>query len=113
MIRKYKFFKGGDWQSYSRLSEYERDIMVQWEYAKQKSQIFSAREAMVDKLKDLLGSGTPLISLRGVSGSGKSTLIGRLAIELSNGNNHVFPIFCGLTALSNDVVDIIKYYVGK
>lgn len=100
-----------EWQSYSHLTEYERDIRIQWEYAKQKSQMFSAREGIVEDIKDLLIKGNPLVSLRGASGSGKSTLIGQLAIELSKENNHGFPIFCGLTNLSNDVVDIVKYMI--
>lgn len=100
-----------DWQIYSRLTEYERDIKIQWEYARQKSQVFSARYTIVKELKDLLNKGTPLISVRGTSGSGKSTLVGQLAIELSKENNHVFPVFCGLTSLSNDVVDIVKYMI--
>lgn len=99
------------WQSFAALSEYERDHLTQWEYARQKSRMFSARDYMVTGLKETLQSGVPLISLRGVPGSGKSMLMSRLALSLSDEYCHVVPIFCGLTALCNDAVDIVKYMI--
>lgn len=100
-----------EWQEFAQLSEHEREIKTHWEHAKQKSQFFSAREYMVDGLKEKLHKGVPLISLRGKSGSGKSTLVSRLAFELAKENYYVFPFFCGLTSLSNDTDDVLKYMV--
>jgi hypothetical protein len=38
-------------------------------------------------------------------------LMSRLALSLSGEDYHVVPIFCGLTALCNDAVDIVKYMI--
>lgn len=102
-----------EWHKFAQLSEYERDAKTHWEHAKQKSQFFSAREYMVDGLKEKLRSGTPLISLKGKSGSGKSTLVSHLAFELTKENYHVFPFFCGLTSLSNDSDDVLRYMISS
>lgn len=71
------------------MTPFERDQRLQWDFARQKSDQFRAREGLIDQYLNKLNQGQNLLAISGVSGSGKSTLIGRLAIRLQEEEQRV------------------------
>lgn len=100
------------WKEYGTMTPYERDQKGQWEFAKQKSDQFMAREHLVKQYINDLESQTSVLAIQGPSGSGKSTLIGRMAMEMKKNGYLCYPIFCGSTSLSSTAFDVLKYMVN-
>lgn len=100
-----------EWKEYALLTPFERDQRLQWDFARQKSVQFRAREGLIDQYLNKLNQGQNLLAISGASGSGKSTLIGRLAVRLQEEGKEVLPIFCGSTMFCNDAMDVIRYIV--
>lgn len=78
-----------EWKEYALLTPFERDQRLQWDFARQKSVQFRAREGLIDQYINKLNQGQNLLAISGASGSGKSTLIGRLAIRLQEEEQRV------------------------
>lgn len=100
---------GETWKAYGAMTPYERDQKGQWEFAKQKSDQFIAREHLIKQYTNELESQTSVLAIKGPSGSGKSTLIGRMAMEMKKSGYLCYPIFCGSTSLSSTAFDVLKY----
>ena len=100
-----------EWKGYAFLTPFARDQRLQWDFARQKSDQFRAREGLIDQYLNKLNQGQNLLAISGASGSGKSTLIGRLAVRLQEQGKDVLPIFCGSTMFCNDAMDVIRYIV--
>ena len=100
-----------EWKEYALLTPFERDQRLQWDFARQKSDQFRAREGVINQYLNKLNQGQNLLAISGASGSGKSTLIGRLAVRLQEEGKNVLPIFCGSTMFCNGAMDVIRYIV--
>ena len=100
-----------EWKEYALLTPFEKDQRLQWDFARQKSNQFRAREGLIDQYLNKLNQGQNLLAISGASGSGKSTLIGRMAVRLQEEGKEVLPIFCGSTMFCNDAMDVIRYTV--
>ena len=100
-----------EWKEYALLTPFERDQRLQWDFARQKSDQFRAREGLINQYLNKLNQGKNFLAISGASGSGKSTLIGRLAVRLQEEGKNVLPIFCGSTLLCNDAMDVSRYIV--
>ena len=100
-----------EWKEYALLTPFERNQRLQWDFARQKSDQFRAREGLINQYLNKLNQGQNFLAISGASGSGKSTLIGRLAVRLQEEGKNVLPIFCGSTMFCNDAMDVIRYIV--
>lgn len=102
-----------EFQEYARLSEYEKDQHIQWEFAKQKSAQFDGRQNLIQNYMELLNSGVNFLAIKGESGSGKSTLMSELAFNLRDEGYEVLPLFSSLTQKTSDATNIALYIVEE
>ena len=98
-----------EFEEYVKLSEYEKDQHIQWEFAKQKSAQFAGRQHLIKNYVEILNSGVNFLAIKGESGSGKSTLMSQLAFNLREEGYEVLPLFSSLTPKTNDVTNIVQY----
>ena len=102
-----------EFQEYARLSEYEKDQHIQWEFAKQKSAQFAGRQHLIKNYVEILNSGVNFLAIKGESGSGKSTLMSQLAFTLRDEGHEVLPLFSSLTQKTSDASNITRYIVEE
>jgi len=106
-----------EWKKKELLAPFERERLTHWTYIEEKNQMFSAREALVQKYYDNLTSNKQhFLAIKAPSGAGKSMLFSNLALKLRDDGYNVIPFMSGLTSESNDSVDILKntiYYLEE
>ena len=97
-----------EWEEFAKLSPFEQDRKVQWNFIREKSALFKGREGVLGELVGQINSGKRMITVKGDTGSGKSTLFASLATGLESIGWDVFPFIGGLTSESNDAFDILR-----
>lgn len=119
-----------DWEGFDSLSEFDKELEIQWEFIRKRDKEFSARENEKDEIIDdiqswLSKSLTNASTLRvedhmqfiiGQSGSGKSTMLAKIASILREKGWDVLPYIGGLTIESSDarrVLRSIVYYIEE
>ena len=102
-----------EFEEYVKLSEYEKDQHIQWEFAKQKSAQFAGRQHLIKNYVEILNSGVNFLAIKGESGSGKSTLMSQLAFNLREEGYEVLPLFSSLTPKTSDDTNIVRYIVEE
>lgn len=99
------------WKKMDKLTLYQRDLLGQWDFARQKASQFTGRQYLVSSCLDCLESGTNVLAIQGASGCGKSTLISKLAFDIQKQGKNVLPVFCGNSALTGSTMAIVQYLV--
>lgn len=94
------------WRKLDRLTPLQKDLLGQWEFARQKARQFTVRHGLIERYQTLVNGGTNLFAIQGPSGSGKTTLMSKLAQEL---NRQVLPVFCGQSELCGTPPDVLRY----
>jgi len=104
-----------EWKKKEFLTPFERERLTHWSFITEKNEMFSARSALVQKYyDDLTQNGKHFLAIKAPSGSGKSMLFSNLALKLRDSGYDVVPFMSGLTAESNDSMDILRntiYYM--
>lgn len=104
-----------EWEDYDKLSPFEREMKLQWNYIEDKSRVFSARESDYEICTEkIFNSDEAVILCKGAVGSGKSTLFSKIINNCEFKGLDVLPFVGGLTNQSNDALDILKnavYYI--
>ena len=99
-----------DWKAKENLSELDRIIQGQLDYAKQKEFPFSRRNDLIEEY--LTSAKTNKVTaIKGESGSGKTAVMSGIIADLLSEGNDVCPIFCGTTLETNDAFDILSLSV--
>ena len=102
-----------EFEEYVKLSEYEKDQHIQWEFAKQKSAQFAGRQNLIKNYVEILNSGVNFLAIKRESGSGKSTLMSQLAFNLREEGCELLPLFSSLTPKTSNDANITCYIVKE
>ena len=102
-----------EWKKRAKLTPIEKERVVHWNYAKEKSGMFRARASLCKQYIGKILDGQQLLVLQGETGCGKSTLISNLAMELKHLGKNVIPVFCGLTPRSSTSKSILRDIVWE
>lgn len=102
-----------EWKRKSKLTPIEKERDIHWNYAKDKSGLFRARNSLSRHYIDKILDGQKILVLKGNTGCGKSTLVSNLAVELDKMGKNVIPVFCGLTSRSSSSASILKDIVWQ
>lgn len=78
---------------------------------KRSGEQFRGRSKLLAQCISKIEKGTFAFAVQGESGTGKTTLLSRLALELAQCGYDVLPIFCGLTANSDDARDVMRLMI--
>lgn len=97
-----------EWEKRYQLSPIEKERIVHWNYAKEKSDMFRARTSLCKQYIKRILDGQQLLVFQGDTGCGKSTLISKLVMELKHLGKNVIPVFCGLTTKSSTSISILR-----
>jgi len=98
-----------EWKKKELLTPFERERLTHWSFITEKNEMFSARGALVEKFfVDLTKNDKNYLAIKAPSGSGKSMLFSNLALRLRENSYDVIPFVSGLTAESNDSIDILR-----
>ena len=98
-----------EWKQKEMLTPFERERNTHWSFIAEKNTMFSARYSLVQRYyDDLTQGGKHLLIIKAPSGSGKSMLFSSLALKLRGDGYDVLPFISGLTAESNDSIDLLR-----
>ena len=100
-----------EWEKTARLTECERENLIQTAYAQKNAQTYYTRHTRLEFCKYLLDRKQPFFVITEGDGAGKTALISKLACDRAEEGIAVIPVFCGLTATTCDSVKIIKYVI--
>lgn len=101
-----------EWEKLARLTEFERENLIQWSHAQKNSAAFYGRHTKLNLCKFLLDNRQPFYFLVDSDGAGKTALISKLAYDRAQAGINVLPVFCGLTSLSSNQIKIVKFVIG-
>ena len=100
-----------DWKELRRRSFDQREQQIHFEHMKRSGERFRGRSELLAQCVSTIEKGTFAFAVQGESGTGKTTLLSRLALELTQHGYDVLPIFCGLTANSDDARDVMRLMI--
>ena len=105
-----------EWEKFDNMSPFQREMDTQWNFVKEKAQLFTARHWDMEVLMELINGNEQVTVCTGEAGSGKSTLFGYIATDAKKRGWDVLPFAGGLTSNCNDAIDILKntvYYLEE
>lgn len=102
----------GDWEKFARLTEYEKEKLIQWAHAEKNAETFYERHTKLSLCKHLLDKYLPFFFIVDSDGTGKTSLLSKLACDRRQEGICVLPVFCGLTPLSGNPSGIVKYVIN-
>ncbi|MBO4288972.1 MAG: DUF4062 domain-containing protein [Lachnospiraceae bacterium] len=105
-----------DWEKFAGMTAFERERERQWTFIREKSTMFSARQADLEALMARIRGSRQTVVCKGAPGSGKSTLTSMIALKARDEGWDVVPFIGGLTHESNDAADVLRntvYYLEE
>ena len=99
-----------EWKAQESLSDLEKTLRGQFEYARQKSFPVSRRTGLINECLELSRTER-IVCLKGDSGSGKTAVMSGLVETLRAQGADVLPVFCGTTKETNDAYDLLSLTV--
>lgn len=102
-----------EWMASEKLSEYERSILSSWQFFEKKAEECTALDSLIDEYEaNITCDTTSFFLLKGASGCGKSTIIGRIAVNLRNHGDDVFPFVCGSSESTGSTDDLMRQLIA-
>ena len=98
-----------DWEKFSSLTPFQRELERRWTFIREKNSVFNARELDANRLIKEITNEEGLITIcKGPSGSGKTTLFSHVCLRIQEMDWYVLPFIVGLTDESNDAMSILR-----
>lgn len=102
-----------DWEEENKLSEYDKELKANFEYAEELAKQFYEYHSRVREANHLLDNR---INLLGIVSDYSKILLSKLILDRKERGNFVLPIFCGLTKNSTSDIEVLKLiikFLGK
>ncbi len=98
-----------EWIESDKLSNYDKEIKINFEYVISNSNHFYKRHTNIDLINYLLDNKVNLLAVNGTGGIGTTMLLSKLVLDRQIRGSFVLPIFCGLTKNSTNDIEVIKH----
>ena len=105
-----KLLRSG-WREWDKKPLHVREERIHRGFAERAGACFDGRKELFAQCWAGLQGGMPVFCVQGRPGTGKTTLLSRLALEWGRHGGEALPIFCGLTAGSNNAQDVVRAIV--